>query len=494
MLLAFIASGLEVADLAGRAHHHYRRPSRVEPAQQAVQVAEGDRYATGRGHADVSVYKNARAGVGHHRVGVVVDHREAGVRDRFCPQSFAIPAEGWLLAARKVLEGVVAGRCGVLIPPISADKAMVRLLAPGLGALPYMTGPMPKMPAGVVPSPSRWWSENPLRPISALHGGLAGAQQERPRCHSCRVARLVLALDASTLTNWRAFLVETSLVGRFPGHDRAFSAEARGVAGAARAGPARVPRARSQLAVIAARAWRRPAMDLTFRVILHSYQLKLALTALLIAGAGVPGDANVLGTFAAAGTTTSPPFVATVSAVTAAEVPFTWRPGCPVAPAALRMLHLRYWGFDATAHTGTIVVNASVVSAVIKVFRTLYGERFPIKEMVPEDRYHGNDNAAAAADDTSGFNCRYAVAPGPPQWSVHAYGEAIDVNDVQNPYVYGSIIIPPAGKAYLDRSDVRPGMAVPGGELVEAFKSVGWYWGGRWTGSPDYQHFSLTGG
>jgi hypothetical protein len=158
------------------------------------------------------------------------------------------------------------------------------------------------------------------------------------------------------------------------------------------------------------------------------------------------------------------------------------------------MLHLGFWGFDAKAHTGTMVVNASVVTAVIKVFRTLYNERFPIKEMVPEDRYRGNDNAAAAADDTSGFNCRYAVAPGPPQWSVHAYGEAIDVNDVQNPYVYGSIIIPPAGRAYLDRSHVRPGMAVLGGELVDAFKSVGWYWGGRWTGSPDYQHFSLTGG
>jgi hypothetical protein len=235
-------------------------------------------------------------------------------------------------------------------------------------------------------------------------------------------------------------------------------------------------------------------MDLTFRVIHHSYQVKLAVTALLIIGAGVPGNANVLGTFRAAGLNTAPPFAATVSAVTAAEVPYTWRPGCPVAPAALRMLHLRYWGFDATAHTGTIVVNVSVVTSVIKVFRTLYNERFPVKEMVPEDRYRGNDNAAAAADDTSGFNCRNAVAPGPPQWSVHAYGEAIDVNDVQNPYVYGPIIIPPAGKAYLDRSDVRPGMAVPGGELVDAFKSVGWYWGGRWTGSPDYQHFSLTGG
>jgi hypothetical protein len=155
---------------------------------------------------------------------------------------------------------------------------------------------------------------------------------------------------------------------------------------------------------------------------------------------------------------------------------------------------MTYWGFDGTAHTGNMIVNESVVNEVIRVFGTLYRERFPIFEMVPEDAYDGNDNLAADADDTSGFNCRYAVAPGPPQWSVHAYGEAIDVNDVQNPYIDGSTVIPPAGETYFNRSDVRPGMAVPGGELVEAFASVGWQWGGRWTGSPDYQHFSSTGG
>ncbi len=190
----------------------------------------------------------------------------------------------------------------------------------------------------------------------------------------------------------------------------------------------------------------------------------------------------------------APPFASSVTSVTSATVPYTWRPGCPVGPASLRLLRLSYWGFDGKAHTGRMVVNESVVGNVVTVFRILYGERFPVRQMVPEDVYHGNDNAAAAADDTSGFNCRYAVAPGPLRWSVHAYGEAIDVNDVQNPYVDGHIIIPPAGAAFLDRGDVRPGMAVPGGPLVEAFASLGWYWGGRWAATPDYQHFSLTGG
>jgi hypothetical protein len=114
--------------------------------------------------------------------------------------------------------------------------------------------------------------------------------------------------------------------------------------------------------------------------------------------------------------------------------------------------------------------------------------------MVPEDAFGGSDPASMDADNTSGFNCRNAVAPGPPQWSVHAYGEAIDVNPVENPYLEGGVVQPDAGGAFLDRSNVRPGMAAPGGQLVDAFASVGWLWGGRWSDSPDYQHFSKTGG
>jgi hypothetical protein len=155
---------------------------------------------------------------------------------------------------------------------------------------------------------------------------------------------------------------------------------------------------------------------------------------------------------------------------------------------------MSYFGFDGQPHVGTMVVAAAVTSAVLTVFGTLYSERFPIREMEPEDAFGGSDPSSMAADNTSGFNCRYAVAPGAPQWSVHAYGEAIDVNPVENPYFEGGVWQPSAGAAYANRSDVRPGMAVAGGELVEAFASVGWQWGGRWSSSPDYQHFSATGG
>jgi hypothetical protein len=190
---------------------------------------------------------------------------------------------------------------------------------------------------------------------------------------------------------------------------------------------------------------------------------------------------------------TMPPFVARVERVTAADLPYSWHAGCPVGPASLRRIRLSFVGFDGRRHLGELVVNARVVPQVVTVFRTLYRAGFPIRRMEPIDRYRGDDDRSAAADNTSGFNCRKAVASGPAAWSMHAYGEAIDVNDVENPYVFGSRVIPPAGKAYRVRSDVRPGMAVEGGVLVRAFADVGWGWGGHFAGSPDYQHFSTNG-
>jgi hypothetical protein len=189
-----------------------------------------------------------------------------------------------------------------------------------------------------------------------------------------------------------------------------------------------------------------------------------------------------------------PPFHVTTKPVTAAQLGRSWRPGCPVGPAELRTLRVSYVGFDGRTHTGSIVVNRRVTRDVTVVFSRLYAARFPIHRMRPVAAYGGSDTRSMAADNTSGFNCRYAVAPGPKSWSVHAYGEAIDVNTIENPYVEGGRVLPPAGRAYTNRARARRGMAVAGGVLVRAFASVGWLWGGRWSASPDWQHFSRTGG
>jgi hypothetical protein len=188
------------------------------------------------------------------------------------------------------------------------------------------------------------------------------------------------------------------------------------------------------------------------------------------------------------------PFVANAAPVSAAELGSSWRAGCPVGPAQLRLVRLSYWGFDGARHTGAVVVHRDSAAQLVTVFRTLYAQRFPIRRMQTIDRYGGSDNASMAADNTSAFNCRYAVAAGPKSWSAHAYGKAIDVNPVENPYVQGGDVRPPAGRRFVDRSRHRPGMAWAGGSLVRAFAQVGWQWGGRWSATPDYQHFSATGG
>jgi len=196
----------------------------------------------------------------------------------------------------------------------------------------------------------------------------------------------------------------------------------------------------------------------------------------------------------AAGSLQAPPFAHTVSPVSAAQLRYSWRPGCPVAPVRLRRLRVTYWGFDGRAHTGVLVVNANAVTDLTQVFRRLYAARFPIRRLRPIDAYGANDERSLQADNTAAFNCRYVVGPGPRRWSVHAYGEAIDVNPVENPYLEGGRVLPPAGRRFRDRAVVRPGMAVTGATLVNAFAASGWQWGGRWTASPDWQHFSATGG
>jgi len=97
-----------------------------------------------------------------------------------------------------------------------------------------------------------------------------------------------------------------------------------------------------------------------------------------------------------------------------------------------------------------------------------------------------------AANNTSAFNCR--AVTGGSAWSQHSYGWAIDINPVQNPYVTSSgTVLPPAGAQYVDRSQKAKGMIRAGDVVVKAFAAIGWGWGGYWSSTKDYQHFSATG-
>jgi poly-gamma-glutamate synthesis protein (capsule biosynthesis protein) len=162
-----------------------------------------------------------------------------------------------------------------------------------------------------------------------------------------------------------------------------------------------------------------------------------------------------------------------------------------VPRADLRKLELAYIGFDGRAHAGVLIVHADVADDVVQVFHELFDARWPIERMEPVDAYDGDDDRSMAANNTSAFNCR--TVAGSSRWSEHAFGRAIDINPIQNPYVDGDQVDPPAGAAFVDRASDAPGVITADGPVVAAFARIGWGWGGAWSSAKDYQHFSATG-
>lgn len=167
-------------------------------------------------------------------------------------------------------------------------------------------------------------------------------------------------------------------------------------------------------------------------------------------------------------------------------------PGCPVGFAELRLLSVTHWGFDGRVHRGRLVVHRDYAVGMVGVMRKLFRLRYPIRQMRLVDAYGADDHRSMDADNTSAFNCRY-VAGSPGVWSEHAFGQAIDVNPIENPYVTDSgYVSPPAGGRFADRHHAK-GVIHRGGPVVRAFAAIGWEWGGNWSWPKDYQHFSATG-
>ena len=177
-----------------------------------------------------------------------------------------------------------------------------------------------------------------------------------------------------------------------------------------------------------------------------------------------------------------------------------WSARCPVPLSSLRVLTVSYRGFDRRAHTGELIVNEDAVRPLTSVFRRLYALRFPIHHMQLTDSYGPRASRPADGDFTASFECRQASASpcagvanhGTGSWSEHAYGEAVDLNAIENPYVGCGMTRDSAALSYLNRSHLRRGMVTPA--VVRAFQAVGWGWGGSWSGATkDYMHFSATG-
>jgi hypothetical protein len=173
-----------------------------------------------------------------------------------------------------------------------------------------------------------------------------------------------------------------------------------------------------------------------------------------------------------------------------------WHQGCPVPLSDLRLLTVSHRSFRGGTRDGQLVVNKGAAGPLARVFRRLYRLRFPIRHLRFDDAY--GPRGGRPRDVSGSFECRQAVpspctgGKGTGSWSMHAYGLAVDLNPRENPYVGCGQSRDPTARRYRDRSRHRRGMVTR--RVVDAFRSIGWGWGGSWTGNTkDYMHFSSSG-
>lgn len=172
-----------------------------------------------------------------------------------------------------------------------------------------------------------------------------------------------------------------------------------------------------------------------------------------------------------------------ISATTHADVARHWTAGCPMHYNRLSTLRINYVDFDGNIQRGEIIVRSDLAGQVSAVFTETFNARFPIYQMRNPNVWNGSDPAMMADNNTSGFNCRKVVG-NPYAWSPHAYGIAVDINPVQNPYR------DPSGRwwpstQHVTRAAGVKGMLYSNSAPVRAFQSRGWEWFSGW----DWHHF-----
>lgn len=166
--------------------------------------------------------------------------------------------------------------------------------------------------------------------------------------------------------------------------------------------------------------------------------------------------------------------------------------GCPIRRSELRYLILPHYDGHGHVRVGEMVCNRAIADDLVAVFRQLYLERYPIERMVLIDEYDGDDEASMRDNNTSCFN--YRTIGSSRRLSRHAYGMAVDINPLYNPYVRtigGRTLVTPEGaEPYADRSrnDI-PYKITLNDRAYRLLRARGFRWGGSWRTRKDYQHF-----
>lgn len=165
----------------------------------------------------------------------------------------------------------------------------------------------------------------------------------------------------------------------------------------------------------------------------------------------------------------------------------SYRSGCPVAMEDLRYLRLSHFDFEGIPQTGEMVCHKAIAEDLVAIFRELFDSAYPIRSIRLIDDFGASDDASMEADNTSCFN--YRSVAGSRTLSRHAFGMAVDVNPLENPFVRGAKVQPAAGAPYADRTASFPHKITSSDLCCRLFKAHGFRWGGDWRSAKDWQHF-----
>lgn len=176
----------------------------------------------------------------------------------------------------------------------------------------------------------------------------------------------------------------------------------------------------------------------------------------------------------------------------------SYRDNSDIGLADLSYLLMLHYDYEGQIRVGEMIVNKAVAADVRAIFQELFENQYQIQSMYLVDNYWGEgmdgiaaDSASIDQNNTSAFN--YRIATDSTVLSNHAYGRAIDLNPLQNPYV----MFDEAGNPYSwydtmynDYLARARGHEIDHDDLAcQVFLNHGFTWGGDWSNPVDYQHF-----
>ncbi len=174
-------------------------------------------------------------------------------------------------------------------------------------------------------------------------------------------------------------------------------------------------------------------------------------------------------------------------------------PDAPASPEItfdeLRYVHIWHIDFDGNPAEGELVCNEAIAADLAEIFLELYRNEYRLEKVLLIDEYEGDDTASMEDNNTSCFN--YRTVDDTDRLSRHAYGLAIDINPLYNPYITyteeGTEHVSPASALpYADRSLSFPYKIDEDDLCYKLFNQHGFTWGGNWNNMKDYQHFQKT--